>query len=96
MIENYLTPAQAAAHVGISRATIYRRIKSGELPAAKAHGILAIKRGDLLKWSEAYRQQEGKRRPSKARAKKKELSPTRARAMSLAQKLQRRRNEQRK
>ena len=89
-IPNYLTPAQAAREVGVCESTIYRRIKKGILPAAKVCGKLAVNKDDLLEWHKDYWQAEIERRPSKARAKKKELSPTRARALSLAQQLARR------
>ena len=96
MIDNYLTPAQAAREVGVCESTIYRRIKKGILPAATVCGKLAVNKNDLLEWHEAYWQAEVERRPSKARAKKKSVSPTRARAMVLAQQLERRKHEQRK
>ena len=95
MIENYLTPTQAALEVGVCESTIYRRIKKGILPAATVCGKLAVNKDDLLEWHKSYWQAEIERRPSKARAKQK-LSPTRARAMALAQRLARRQNEQRK
>ena len=92
MIDNYLTPAQAAREVGVCESTIYRRIKKGILPAAKVCGKLAVNKNDLLEWHKSYWQKEVERRPSKARAKQ-SISPTRARALTLAQKLARRKNE---
>jgi excisionase family DNA binding protein len=46
----YLTATQAADLLQVSRATIARRIKSGDIPAVTIGAAVRIKRTDLDAW----------------------------------------------
>jgi excisionase family DNA binding protein len=45
-----MSPTQVAARLGISTPTVYRHIKSGDLPASKVGGQLRIAEGDIGTW----------------------------------------------
>jgi excisionase family DNA binding protein len=50
--ESLLTPAEAAALVGVSRKTIYREVERGSLPALHAGRQLRIDPYDFRRWIE--------------------------------------------
>lgn len=49
MLPDWLTIQQAAEYLNCSVPTIYRRIRSGDLPAYKSGKLTRIKRDDLDK-----------------------------------------------
>lgn len=47
-------PTRAATELGVARTTLYKMIRTGELPAVRVHGRrLAIRRPVLLEFAEA-------------------------------------------
>jgi len=46
----YLSPAEVAHHIRRSRAYVYQRISTGEIPAVKLDGVLRIPRDGFEKW----------------------------------------------
>ena len=49
-MNNLLTPIEVAKILKVSRISVYRWIKSGELKAIKAGGIVRIREEDLKKF----------------------------------------------
>lgn len=49
-----VSPGRAATELGLARTTVYKMIRTGELPAVQVHGRrLAIRRPVLLRFAEA-------------------------------------------
>ncbi len=51
-----MSPAEVAALLGVTRATVYRKIHSGELPALRLgdDGPLRVDAGELDRWLSSY------------------------------------------
>jgi excisionase family DNA binding protein len=67
--EPLLSPKAAAARVSLSRATIYRAIRDGDLPARPVRGQWRIEREDLDRWeASAPTDRAVRRRPRAGRS----------------------------